>query len=181
MVAMYRLSCKLQSLAARSDLSENTEVVPMKPILAALAALLLLAACQSKDAIDITWKDHAQTRSLADEAGHYVLVHFWASWCPPCREEMPEITAWAKEHPGIVFLPISLDDKAADAASFLKAQKLHLPVLMGSVDQAQNLGVRGLPTTIIIDPKGKVVRSMLGERPWGADAFSQSILKSMHE
>jgi len=153
----------------------------MKPILAAFLASLVLLAASPAQAVDITWKDHAQTRSLADEAGHYVLVHFWASWCPPCREELPEISAWAKAHPDIVFLPISLDDKAADAASFLKNQKLHVPLLMGSVDQAQSLGVRGLPTTIIIDPKGKVVRSMLGERPWGADAFSQSILKSMHE
>jgi len=153
----------------------------MKPILAAAFAALLLLAASPAHAIDITWKDHAQTRSLADEAGHYVLVHFWASWCPPCREELPELTAWARAHPGIVFIPISLDDNAADAASFLKSQALHVPLLMGSVDQAQSLGIRGLPTTIIIDPKGRVVRSMLGERPWGTDTFSQSVLNSMHE
>ena len=152
----------------------------MKPIIAAALALVLLSACQGQQAIDITWKDHAQTRSLADEAGHYVLVHFWASWCKPCREEMPEITAWARAHPNIVFVPISLDDKAADAASFLKHSELTgVPVLMGSVDQAQSLGIRGLPTTMIIDPQGHVVRSMVGSRPWGTDTFSESILQSM--
>jgi thiol-disulfide isomerase/thioredoxin len=151
----------------------------MKPIFAAIVASLVLLTAGSAQAIDISWKDHAQTRSLSAEAGHYVLVHFWASWCPPCREEMPEITAWAEAHPGIVFIPISLDDKAADAARFLKANNLSVPVLMGSADQAMSLGIRGLPTTIIINPEGKVVRSMLGARPWGADTFSQSVLQSM--
>jgi thiol-disulfide isomerase/thioredoxin len=151
----------------------------MKPIIAAVVASLVLLAASPARAIDITWKDHAQTRSLSTEAGHYVLVHFWASWCKPCREELPELAAWAKAHPGIVFIPISLDDRAADAAGFLKANDLHVPVLMGSVDQAMSLGVRGLPTTLIIDPQGQVVRTMVGSRPWGADTFSQSVLQSM--
>lgn len=152
----------------------------MKAMLAAALAILMLLAASPAWAIEITWKDHAQTQSLANEAGHYVLVHFWASWCPPCRDEMPEIAAWARAHPDIVFIPISLDDKAANAASFLKANKLTgVPVLMGSVDEARSLGIRGLPTTIIINPQGKVIRAMVGARPWGADTFSQSILQSM--
>jgi len=152
----------------------------MKSIITAVLASLVLLAASPAQAIEITWKDHAQTRSLSDEAGHYVLVHFWASWCPPCREELPEISAWAKAHPSIIFIPISLDDKAANAADFLKASNLTgVPLLMGSVDQAKSLGVRGLPTTILINPQGKVLRSMLGARPWGADTFSQSILQSM--
>lgn len=152
----------------------------MKSMITAVLALLVLLAASPAQAIEITWKDHAQTRSLSDEAGHYVLVHFWASWCPPCREEMPEISAWAKAHPSIVFIPISLDKNAANAADFLKTRNLTgVPLLMGSVSQAMSLGVRGLPTTMLINPQGKVLRSMVGERPWGADAFSQSILQSM--
>ena len=151
---------------------------------AVIAAFTLLAAspAQAIDAHDIRWKNHAKMESLAQDAGHYVLVHFWASWCPPCRAEMPEIVAWAKAHPNIVFVPISLDDTKHDAAHFLKANHLTgVPVLMGTVGDATNIGVRALPTTMIIGPKGHVLRIVRGASPWSADTFSNSILESMHK
>jgi thiol-disulfide isomerase/thioredoxin len=149
---------------------------------AVFAACTLLAAspAQAVNAHHIQWQDHAKTQSLAQKAGHYVLVHFWASWCPPCRAELPELAAWVAAHPNIVFVPISLDAKAADAARFLKANKLTgVPLLMGSVANATDVGIRALPTTIIIGPKGQVLRTVMGASPWGADTFSDSILASM--
>lgn len=149
---------------------------------AAIAAFALLAASPA-EAINvhaIQWKNHAKTESVAQDAGHYVMVHFWASWCPPCRAEMPEIVAWAKAHPNIVFVPISLDDTKHDAAHFLKAHQLsQVPVLMGTVEDATYIGVRALPTTMIIGPEGHVLRTVHGASPWGTDTFSDSILESM--
>jgi thiol-disulfide isomerase/thioredoxin len=154
-----------------------------KSLLAAvLAAFTLLAAspAQAINVHNIRWKNHAKTESLAQDAGHYVLVHFWASWCPPCRAEMPELAAWAKAHPNIIFVPISLDDTKADAAHFLKANKLtQVPLLMGTVVDATSIGVRAIPITMIIGPQGRVLRTVRGASPWGADTFSHSILESM--
>ena len=118
---------------------------------AVIAAFTLLAAspAQAIDAHDIRWKNHAKMESLAQDAGHYVLVHFWASWCPPCRAEMPEIVAWAKAHPNIIFVPISLDATKHDAAHFLKSDHLSgVPLLMGTVNDATNIGARAIPLTM---------------------------------
>lgn len=153
---------------------------------AVIAAITLFAASSAYaidiDAHDIKWRNHGKMESVAQDSGHYVVVHFWASWCQPCRHEMPEIVAWAKAHPNIVFVPISLDDTQHDAAHFLKANKLSgVPLLMGTVNDATHISVLAIPMTMIIGPNGHVLRTVRGASPWGAKKFSASILASMHK
>lgn len=145
----------------------------------AMLALVLTTSPHRAAAFEYQWRDsHDVMHSLKDSNGKPRILHFWASWCPPCRAELPDLTAWEKQHPGIDLIPISLDENVGDAESFLSSNHLHIPILSGDIDQAMQLGIRALPTTIIIGADGKVVARYVGALPWSDPAFSKHILES---
>lgn len=127
-------------------------------------ALLLAPALQ---AAEFQWLDaQGQQHQLQDLKGQPVVLHLWASWCYPCRLEMPEMAAWLKKNPGIRVLPISLDESAADAEHFMQRIGLNTPVLQTTPSQLYALGSRGLPTTVIIDKSGAIVSMHPGVQSW---------------
>ncbi|MET1411728.1 TlpA disulfide reductase family protein [Roseibium sp. HPY-6] len=103
--------------------------------------------------------------------GSYVFVNVWATWCEPCREEMPALDQLSRELRGdnIKVLPISIDVNGAGAIErFYKRHELtDLPVYM---DPAQNimraLNVVGIPTTVLIGPDGRELGRMVGPAQW---------------
>jgi thiol-disulfide isomerase/thioredoxin len=102
--------------------------------------------------------------SLARHRGQVVLMNLWASWCPPCREEMPALEAFAKENAGrVVVLGVDQGESASVAAAFARERGVTFPVL---VDQQQQYGrtyaAVGLPTTVIVGRDGKIVRGIDG-------------------
>ena len=106
-------------------------------------------------------------RELALESlrGKTVVVNFWASWCVPCREEMPLFEQrWrAGRNQGIVFVGVAFDDDEVSLTSFLRAFDVTYPAGLdfdGSI--ARLYEVRGLPTTFVISPNGGVVRRWQG-------------------
>ncbi len=142
-----------------------------------LFALALLLSVPAQ-AADFSWMDDKGTIHQLDEfSGKPVLLHLWASWCPPCRAEMPELTSWLKRHPEVTILPISLDNELADARDFLARHHFDLPTLLTDSSQAMRLGARGLPTTIVIDARGKVRQGFIGAQDWTNPDFSEQILR----
>jgi peroxiredoxin len=105
---------------------------------------------------------------LSDFTGKVVLVNFWATWCPPCKREMPSIEPLYRRHRarGFAVLAISLD--SADAATVARfVESLGLPFTVGLDPQmavAQRYAVRGLPSTFLIDRTGSIVGVALGPR-----------------
>lgn len=96
---------------------------------------------------------------LADYAGQTVLLNFWASWCPPCRAEMPELEAYYQAHEadGFVLIAVNSGEQAATARAFIQEAGYTFPVgldIDGSV--ASYFGVPGLPTSIVINPAGEI-------------------------
>jgi peroxiredoxin len=108
----------------------------------------------------------SETVHLSDYAGQIVLINFWATWCPPCRAEMPAINAFYEAHKeaGFVVLAVNSQEEAATVERFIQANSFSFPVLLdlqaSAMDRYQ---VRGLPTTFIIDRDGFIQHVQTGE------------------
>lgn len=100
---------------------------------------------------------------LAELRGRPVVLNFWATWCPPCVEELPEFTAFAQAHPDVAVLGVALDSGTA-AEIRAAADKLGIgyPVLMGDAPTRATWDIGTLPTTVFIGPDGRVLGSHVG-------------------
>ncbi len=114
---------------------------------------------------------------LSDYRGKVVFVNFWATWCPPCRREIPSfiklIDKYGKD--GFIVLGIAVDSREFDkVAPFAKKLGMNYPVLYDSKG-VSNLygGIQSIPTTFVVNREGKVVYRIVGSRP--ADTFEEII------
>ena len=138
-----------------------------------LAAAILSAAMMTaadKKPSDFSLHDLAGKKvQLRDYRGKIVVLNFWATWCGPCREEMPMIVeaekAWRAK--GIVFVAVSLDDAKTrkDVPAFLDRYHVEFPVWTGaSADELDKLHMgEGVPDTAFLDEAGMIVARILGE------------------
>lgn len=115
--------------------------------------------------------DKKSIHNLNDYTGKVVLVNFWATWCKPCLEEMPEFEQLKKSLEGrnIEIIPLSLDYKGADEviAFYNRTNITGLPVYNDDKGSAfKSFGLKALPTTIIINKKGEEVVRVLGSAKW---------------
>lgn len=109
------------------------------------------------------------------EKGKAYLVEFWATWCPPCREEMPamERLYTRQKNRGLAMVAVSLDASPAVVAPYLAQGGFTFPVALDPrMDLANAYGVRVLPASFIVDPRGVVVAMALGPREWDGPAAS---------
>lgn len=107
-----------------------------------------------------------KTMKLSDLRGKAVLVNFWATWCGPCKIEMPWLVDLQTKYgpDGFVILGVAMDDSGDQAISdFAKEMKVNYPVLLGTESVGQLYGgVEGLPTSFFVDRSGKVVDRQFG-------------------
>jgi len=106
-----------------------------------------------------------KTISLADLKGKVVLVNFWATWCPPCRAEIPDLVKLQdKYRDRLVIVGISEDEvDPAQVKAFATAQKMNYPIVMATTELRQIFkGVAALPTTFVLDTEGKIQMRHVG-------------------
>src|SRR5690348_11729601 len=118
--------------------------------------------------------------STADLHGKVVLVNFWATWCPPCREEIPELIELSNRYKDkLQIIGVSMDDAPArEVRQFAEQIGITYPVVMGSgAIEAEYGGVPALPTSFVISPDGRVVQKHAGLYPIGVyDTEIRSLL-----
>ena len=113
------------------------------------------------------------TRTLASYEGDLVLLNFWASWCPPCVEEMPSMQTLYDQIGGRGFeiLAVNVQEDPGTVQSFIDENDFSFPVLLDRNGQAaRKYAVRGLPTSYIVDAQGRILARKVGFHEWdGAD------------
>jgi peroxiredoxin len=118
---------------------------------------------------------------LADQRGKTVLINFWATWCPPCREEMPALERLYRQHKdqGLVLIAVSIDADAKVVPPYVKASKLTFPIALDpKAEVANKYGVRALPSSFVVDRQGTMTALALGPRVWDNDA-SHSLVEAL--
>ncbi|MDX9758044.1 MAG: TlpA disulfide reductase family protein [Bacteroidota bacterium] len=142
----------------------------MKSLLLALALFLVagtLHAQVGKTAPGFSLKDKDGT-VYSDQSlkGKVIVLNFWATWCPPCRAEIPAFKKVYEQYKGkgVEIVGVSLDQKGWDVIRpFIKQYAINYPIVLGGAEIARAYGnIRSIPTTIIIDRNGKVVDSHVG-------------------
>lgn len=170
-------------------MTKTASLVPVILLLAILLSPLNCFAAQSLvpytgdnktfKLLDIKDKEH----TLADYQGKVVLVNFWASWCPPCIYEMPELQRLKKYFSDRPFEVVTIDvgEKKYKVRKFSKLINLELPVLLDTSSETyNNWGVKTLPTSFLIDSGGQIRYQVRGNPGWETDEIRDIIEQMMH-
>lgn len=102
---------------------------------------------------------------LSDFRGKVVLLDFWATWCGPCLEELPDLKALHEKYKdkGFTIVGLSMDEESAKAIKpFVKENEIPYPILISGGAPPEGYSVFGLPTAYLIDSKGKIVKNYIG-------------------
>lgn len=110
--------------------------------------------------------------TLSDLKGKVVLINFWATWCPPCREEMPSLERLYRHYKYDKFTLLAVDimERPETVKRFVKEYNLSFPILLDeNGDVSLKYAANAIPTTYIIDKGGKAVGKAIGPRKWDGD------------
>ncbi len=102
---------------------------------------------------------------LSDYRGKVVLLDFWATWCAPCREEIPRFVEWQRKYgaQGLQVIGVSMDDDLGPVQKFSREFNMNYPVALGTQELASRYGgILGLPVNIVIGRDGRIVSKHLG-------------------
>ena len=144
-------------------------------LLSVLTSGLVMASCTPSSAQGVEVGDRApdfqlqnlygQSVSLSDQRGLPVLINFWATWCPPCRGEMPYIQGIYEEwsDKGLVVLAINIGESSSTVEGFMQSNSLSFTVLLDTKqDVAQRYNIQYIPTTFFIDKDGIIQDKEIG-------------------
>ncbi|HJN75935.1 MAG TPA: TlpA disulfide reductase family protein [Myxococcota bacterium] len=103
-----------------------------------------------------------ETHALSDYKGQTVVLNFWATWCGPCRTEIPTFSQFAVDHPDVPVLGIAADGTPAGLKAFGKKLDMRYPILLGDKETLALYDIDTFPTTVIVGPDGSVEDAHVG-------------------
>ncbi|WBU60529.1 TlpA disulfide reductase family protein [Paracoccus albus] len=174
---MLRMLILYTALAAGANAAQGGEI----DLDAAKSGGLELSAGDQEQVSDTPFTDpDGNEHRLSDYAGQALLVNFWATWCAPCREEMPALNTLQKELGGDDFQVLTIasgrNPLPAIEKFFDESRIDSLPVLLDPRQKlAREFGVLAMPATILIDSEGKEVARLMGPAEWDSDAARQVV------
>ena len=116
---------------------------------------------------DFTVSDGSTTVHLAQYRGKVVLLNFWATWCPPCVQEMPSLLELHREDPSLVILAVSIDEDPGAYEKFISRHHIDFITVRDPAQKAANLFHTDMwPETYVIDRKGVIRRKFIGSQDW---------------
>ncbi len=131
-----------------------------------LLLALLCGPLQAEPAPDFALPDlSGRMHHLSDYRGKWVLVNYWATWCPPCREELPELEVfYSTDKDKVMVLGVNMEDIDRGALEvFVDDQFLSFPILRAKANESQVVGpITALPTSYLINPRGDIVARQVG-------------------
>ncbi len=167
---------------ARGGVASQTKVVVALAALLALAAIFWPRSAPKRDLSGVTLQDRAgQSRPLAGELQPVTLVHFWATWCPPCIDEIPSLLAYAREarqqDPRFQLLLVAVAEERAKAEAFVGETPFPL-YFDGAWKAAHRFGTEKLPETHLV-VGGEIVASFIGATDWSDPAVRAQIARAL--
>jgi thiol-disulfide isomerase/thioredoxin len=120
-------------------------------------------------------------RSLEEYRGRWVVLNFWATWCAPCRHEMPSLDRLQQALPDIAVVPVATGRNALPGIEkfFAEAEIKTLPILRDPTSElARGMSVMGLPVTVILNPEGQEVARLIGDAEWDSDS-AKAVLRAL--
>lgn len=151
----------------------------------ALVALPAFALTKSSPAPQFSLAARGgKTVSLAQYKGQVVMINFWATWCGPCRQEMPLLENIYKKYSkaGFTLLGVNVEPDSKAAEDWLKATPVSFPVLFDTKSEVSKLyNVAGMPSTVIVDRKGNVRVIHHGYKPGDENSYMDNIRTLVRE
>ena len=122
------------------------------------------------DAPDFTLPELAgNSLTLSDFKGKVIILNFWATWCPPCRMEIPDFVELYEKYKdeGLLIIGVNLDGgDSRSVKQFSEKYKINYPIVLGNVKVTEDYGgIRAIPTTFVIDRNGNIREKYVGYRP----------------
>ncbi|MFK8027607.1 MAG: TlpA disulfide reductase family protein [Gammaproteobacteria bacterium] len=165
----------------------------MYPAVLVTALMLTVSLCNAGELMDkvpnteasnfTLMSAHGSDISLSDYEGKFVVLNFWATWCPPCVKEMPALNKLHNKLSGssLEVVGVHVGPALATVKQFLKDKPVDFDILIDKNMSLSSWQVSGLPTTFLISPSGKVIYKATGEREWGSDEMVKFIRGVMKE
>lgn len=155
-----------------------------------VAAVFAMTGCQSatssipKDPVNFTLKDlDGNTVKLSDLRGKVVVVDFWATWCKPCIQEVPNFSKLYrnfKDNQNFAILAVVNESgEAEEIRESIKDNRIDYPVIIGNPETARNFGVPGYPTTFVIGKDGKITLKLIGSQPDLYETVAKEVTKQL--